>query len=116
MLCEPKWRIGLLGSFYFAGILTTILIVPILTDKYGRKWNAVINNFVLIFVTIGIIYASDIVTLYILLFLAGATFGGRLIAGLNWLIEFMHVRVKETVMFVKMIAGSITLILLTVFF
>ena len=116
LLCEPKWRIGLLGSVYFAGILTTILIVPILTDKCGRKYNAVINNFLLIIVVIGIILASDITTLYVLLFLAGATFGGRLIAGLNWLVEYMPTRYKETVMFIKMLSGSFTIILLTVFF
>ena len=116
LLCEPKWRIGLLGSVYFAGILTTILVVPIMTDKCGRKYIAVINNFILIIVTIGIMLATDITTLYVLLFLAGATFGGRLIAGLNWLIEYMPARIKELVMFVKMIAGSITIILLTLFF
>jgi hypothetical protein len=59
-----------------------------MTDKCGRKYIAVINNFLLIIVMIGIILASDINYLYVLLFLAGATFGGRLIAGLNWLIEF----------------------------
>jgi hypothetical protein len=54
--------------------------------------------------------------LYVLLFLAGATFGGRLIAGLNWLIEYMPLRTRETVMFIKMIMGSISIILLTLFF
>ena len=87
-----------------------------MTDKCGRKYNAVINNFLLIAVVIGIILASDIMTLYILLFLAGATFGGRLIAGLNWLIEFQPLRNRELVMFVKMIFGSISIILLTITF
>lgn len=88
LLCEPKWRIGLIGSMYFAGILTTILIVPYIIDKCGRKYTTIICNFILIICTIGLLIATDITSLYILLFFAGTSFGGRLIGGLNWLIEW----------------------------
>lgn len=39
LLCEPKWKIGVIGSCYFAGIISTIILVPWLADKYGRRWN-----------------------------------------------------------------------------
>ena len=48
-LCEDKFKIGLIASMYFVGIVTTILIVPCLSDKYfGRKT---------IFVTLGYIFS-----------------------------------------------------------
>ena len=38
-LCEPSYKIGLFGSLYFAGICSTVLIIPWLSDKYcGRIW------------------------------------------------------------------------------
>ena len=38
MLCEPKWKVGLLGTMYFVGVLTTLTFVPYLSDRFGRKW------------------------------------------------------------------------------
>ena len=105
-----------MGSVYFCGVLSTILIVPYLTDKHGRKYSAVISNFLLIFVTIGIIFARDITALYILLFLAGATFAGRVIAGLNWLLEYNILQNREFVMFVKLIFSAVSIILITLAF
>ena len=99
---------------YFAGILTTILIVPYLIDNYGRKYITIISNFVLIGCTIGILIATDITSLYILLFFAGTSFGGRLIGGLNWLIEWCPWR--QQVLFVKMLSGSFSVILITAWF
>ena len=36
MLCEPKYKIGLLGSFFFIGIVSSILFMPTISDVYGR--------------------------------------------------------------------------------
>jgi MFS family permease len=37
MLCEPKWKVGLLGAIAFFGVLISTAIVPLLSDKIGRK-------------------------------------------------------------------------------
>ena len=37
MLCEPKWKIGLLGALAFLGVLISTAFVPVLSDKIGRK-------------------------------------------------------------------------------
>lgn len=37
LLCQSDKAIGWLGSSYFLGIISTMVFVPILTDKYGRK-------------------------------------------------------------------------------
>ena len=37
MLCEPKWKIGLLGALAFFGVLISTAFIPVLSDKIGRK-------------------------------------------------------------------------------
>ena len=37
LLCTPHFKVGLIGSCYFIGIIITILPVPMLSDMYGRK-------------------------------------------------------------------------------
>ena len=36
MICRPGWQIGLLGSAFFGGWVTTLLWVPKLVDMYGK--------------------------------------------------------------------------------
>ena len=45
-------------------------------------------------IVIGIMLAHDITTLYVLLFFAGATFGGRVVVSINYLIEFIQEKNK----------------------
>lgn len=37
LLCETRQRVGMLGSSFFIGIMSSMLVVPKLTDMYGRK-------------------------------------------------------------------------------
>ena len=46
LLCESKVKIGLIGSMGFIGILSTLLIVPPLADKFGRKLIFLISNII----------------------------------------------------------------------
>lgn len=94
LLCEPKWKIGLLGSVYFSGVLSCVVVVPWLADRYGRRWNAFINYVAFIAIVIAILLASDLMTLYVLLFLAGATFGGRAIVNFLYVVDYIHARRK----------------------
>ena len=43
MLCSPKSAVGLIGSMYFVGVVTTLVFVPPLTDRFGRKLTFVIT-------------------------------------------------------------------------
>ena len=62
--------------------------MPLLADLFGRKWNTIINYSILIFVTIWLIFSHKLIEIYIFIFIAGATWAGRIIVGLNWLVEF----------------------------
>ena len=37
MLCESQSNIGFLGSSYYIGIVMAMLVIPALSDYYGRK-------------------------------------------------------------------------------
>ena len=60
--------------------------------------------------------ANDIYTLYALLFIAGMTFAGRVIVGINFVIEFLTDKYKETMVFTRMLSIAIAIILITFFF
>jgi len=69
-------------------VICTIILVPWLADKCGRKWVVVVSYLIFIATTVGILFASDLIALYVLMFIAGTTFGGRVVVGLNYLLEF----------------------------
>lgn len=50
LLCEPKFKVGLLGSFFFAGVVSSMLTVPRLADRYGRRCMNLIAALILTFV------------------------------------------------------------------
>ena len=59
---------------------------------------------------------SDIMSLYIIVFLIGATFGGRVISGISWLIEWQQAKKKELVVFIKMATVTAWIIIITAIF
>lgn len=71
-------------------MLSCVVVVPWLADKFGRRWNAFINYAIFIVDVIAILLASDMLTLYVLLFIAGATFGGRAIVNFMYVIDYIH--------------------------
>ena len=43
-LCESKYKVGLLGSMYFIGLVSCIIIVPLMADKcLGRRYTIMIS-------------------------------------------------------------------------
>lgn len=38
ILCESKFKIGLIGSMYLIGVIASLVSFPILADKCGRKF------------------------------------------------------------------------------
>jgi MFS family permease len=78
----------MIGAIYYIGMLCFIIIVPMIADKFGRKWVFQINFFIFIIATIGILFANDLISLYIFLFISGATIGGRSVVGINYMLEF----------------------------
>jgi MFS family permease len=73
---------------YYIGMLCFIVVVPMIADKYGRKLVFTINYIIFILSTVGILFANDLIWLYVFLFISGATIGGRSVVGINYMLEF----------------------------
>ena len=95
LLCEPKFKIGLFGSIYFAGLCIAILILPPLADGIGRRWPVFIGNLALIICMIGLIFTHNIYEAYVFFFLDGVSFAGKAIVCLTYLIEFVPFQYHE---------------------
>lgn len=106
----------MIGAVYYIGMLAFIVIVPMIADRYGRKWVFQINFFIFIGSTIGILLANDIVWLYILLFISGGTIGGRSVVGINYMLEFQQASKKNLAIFLRLMAYSFLIIVYTLIF
>jgi MFS family permease len=87
MLCEPKYRIGLLGAFFFLGVIITMIPVPRYADVYGRRDVFIVTMIVCIIAGLGLLLANSLEWAYFFMLILGMTFAGKLIVGLNYLIE-----------------------------
>ena len=67
----------------------TIFLTSYLADTHGRRLVVVTSVCVMILASFGIILGNDLTTLYVFVFINGATFGGRVIVAYNFTLEFM---------------------------
>lgn len=73
---------------YFIGVVLSTVTAPPLADAFGRKMVIFGSNLVLITGLIGLLLSSDIYELYVFEALVGFSFGGLIIVGLNYLLEY----------------------------
>ena len=118
MLCEPKQRIGFLGACFFIGVLVASTILPVgyLSDIIGRKWLFVVSIVLLQIACLGFIFATSLDQLYVFMFIFGITFPGRIIVGINYTYELVHVNVRQYIQPLGQIVQGITLILTAFYF
>ena len=45
-LCQSRYKVGMLGSLYFTGIIFTVLFIPLISDKWAGRKNVLIVVFV----------------------------------------------------------------------
>jgi MFS family permease len=100
----------------FIGILSTLLIAPPLADKYGRKIVFLVANIISAIGQFGLIVSNNIYELYFFAFLVGASFAGKIVVGLNYMLEYNIPKWHETIIYLLMVAESTFMILITVWF
>ena len=88
-----------------AGLTTFTLPVPWLADLYGRRILYGINLILFTIFLLAIILATQLEALYVLIFMIGGTMPGRTIVGLNYILEFTQIKYRDTIVFVRMLAG-----------
>lgn len=117
LLCEPKYKIGLLGSMYFAGVVSTIFFVPLMSDRcFGRR--KIFLTFFAIFdvAFLFLIISKELVFTYVLLFIMGACFAGRIVVGLTYMLEILNPELAQRAIVLFFFSEPIILILLTMWY
>ena len=88
--CAPKNEIGMFGSLCFFGLVIGALIMPRLSDNYGRKKISLSGTFGHIISGIGILFSSSLIFSLLMSFILGFCLSGRALVGYCWLTEHMN--------------------------
>lgn len=91
--------------------MVTIILIPYLADRFGRKVIVIVNYAIFMLATIGLMLSHDIILIYVYIAIAGATYGGRVVVSINYLLEFILAKNKEMTTFIKMLVGSSIIII-----
>lgn len=117
MICVPKPIIGLMGSAYFGGWAATILFIPMLSDKYGRKqlffWAlvvSVITMFLMIFVSGNFYFTMG------LMFISGMATSGRTTIGFIYAGEFLAPKWRIVFGVTFLFVNGLTGLIITLYF
>ena len=113
-MCEPKYKIGLFGSLYFAGFVSTVLIFPLISDRCcGRKKIIITVLVITIIALIGLLVTTNLIEGFVYIFLVGACAPGRAFVMLTNAIEFVTESNKYIVTFWYLGSEPVVLIFIT---
>jgi len=116
LLCEPKMKVGLIGSMYFIGLIVFITFVPPIADRYGRKWVFIVTLIVSCIAQLGIMLTNDLYAAYFFEFLIGGTFAGRIVVGLSYILEYNLPKWHEKIIFGLLISEASSTIIMTIWY
>ena len=116
LLCEPKIKIGLLGTLYFTGATISNLLVPLFSDLFlGRKWVVNISFALTILAYISLTISTNLGLSYMLLFGLGFCTPGNKIIGTIYLKEFIPTASRGVVSTLMVASEPLILGLVTLF-
>ena len=77
----------MLGTAYFLGMVSALIVVPALSDFYGRK-NILIGTLLISAIgQIGLLFSTNLTYSLALTALVGTTWPGKRVVGLNYTLE-----------------------------
>lgn len=101
---------------YYIGIIATVLVIPWWSDRIGRKWITISSYLIFLLAIIGILVSTELIWLYVLVFITGTTFPGRAIVALSWLLEYQKNSRKQRTLFLKLLSYPVLVIIFTLCF
>ena len=87
MTCATSEERGLIGTFFFSGIVGASLILPKLSDKYGRKPITLIGSIFAVAASFICIFGRSVPVLYLSQFMQGFGMSGRQHVGYLYMAE-----------------------------
>lgn len=106
-LCEPKYKVGLIGSAYFVGVIISVATVPPLADAYGRKYLFIGSVCISIIAQLIFCFCHNITELYFLECVIGLSFGGRVVVGFSYLLEYLPMQIHNDIIFLVLIIDNV---------
>ncbi|CDW82353.1 solute carrier family member 5 [Stylonychia lemnae] len=114
--CAESYKIGLLGSMYFAGWTVSCIFVPRLSDLYGRKWPVLISSIASVAIYTGLILSRNINLSIALFFLLGLGCTGKSSTLYVYMLELVPSNRQTYVGTYMLFADGSTMILLSLYF
>lgn len=114
LMCEPAWKASILGSVFAMGHVFTLLFIPHLADKLGRKWIYTVSRLVDCLCFLVLLVSRNYTLMAIALGGLGAATAGRLNVGTVYLCEWFPKRKQTFILSVRIMeqASIFTLIVL----
>lgn len=89
LICRPGWQVGLLGSAFFAGWVSTLLWVPLFANHFGRLRVFQLSCFMSVILYVVFLFSRSYLLTLASMFLMGATTSGKLGVGYPYLMELL---------------------------
>lgn len=94
--CEDHFLVGLIGAMWFIGWVCALLILPRLSDKYGRKRFVQVGEFLHFSIAVFIYFSTNFTSLIVCMFLFGATKACTISLVFLWTAELIPQRKHST--------------------
>ena len=92
---------------YLVGVIASLLLVPLAADKCGRKLPFSLTIIVSLFSQAGMIWSHALLETYAYEFLLGLTFGGRIIVGFSYVLEYCPPEFHEYITVMVLVTESV---------
>lgn len=115
-MCEPEWKANILGSLFAMGHVSSLLIVPHLADKLGRKWIYTVSRLVDCLCFVALLVSRSYTLSAAALTILGVCTAGRLNVGNVYLSEWFPRRTQTFVLCVRLIEQASIFTLVTLYF
>ena len=88
LMCEPDWKAGLLGTILYIFWCISLLVVPRLADRFGRRWLFLSSRLVETFLYSAVLLINDYWTMIGLMVALGLCAAGRVNVGTVYVTEW----------------------------
>ena len=116
LVCEPGWKIGLIGSMYLMGWSLGCLFIPRLGDTKGRRWPFLITSVASVLIYLVLLLSRSINLTMAMYFILGLTTPGKVNLGYVYLLELVPTAWQTYVGTVLLIGDGSTMIFLSIYF